>query len=44
MRGEEFTVHVLMVFGLMVFCPIVGVVEFARSPIDAELFLAFSVT
>ncbi len=26
------------------FCPVICIVEFARFPIDAELFLAFSVS
>jgi len=40
---DEFASRALVVFARMVFCPIVGIVEFARSPIDAELFLAFAV-
>ena len=31
-----------MVFRLMVFCPIIGVIEFDRPPVYAKLFLAFS--
>ena len=32
-----------MVFGWMVFCVIVSIVEFAGSPINAKLFLAFAI-
>ena len=31
-------------FGLMVFSPVVGVVEFAGPPVNAELLLALSVS
>ena len=40
---DEFASRALVVFAGMVFCPIVGIVEFVGSPIDAELFLAFAV-
>ena len=40
---NEFPSYVLMMFANVVFRPIISVVEFARSPVDAELFLAFPV-
>ena len=32
-----------MIFGGMVLCPVVGVIVFAWSPVNAKLFLAFPV-
>ena len=40
--SKKFPSYVLMMFGRMVFCPIVGIVELAGAPVNAELFLAFS--
>ena len=40
---NEFSLYVLMMFAAVVFCPIIDIVEFARSPVDTELFLAFPV-
>ena len=42
-RSEKVASDVLMMFGRMVFGPIVGIVEFARAPIDAKLLVAFVV-
>ena len=35
--------HQAMMFGWVIFCSVISVIGFSRSPIDAELFLAFSV-
>ena len=35
--------YVLVVFGRMMFGPVVSVVRFARMPVDAELVFAFMV-
>ena len=42
-RREEIPPYVLVMFGCMVLGPIVGEILFTRSPIDAELVLAFTV-
>jgi hypothetical protein len=44
MRSDEFASNILMMFGWVVFSPVIGIVEFAWAPVDAELFLAFSVS
>ena len=43
-RCEEFAPHVFVVFGSVVLCPIVCIIKFPRTPIESELFLAFSVS
>ncbi len=43
MRIDEFESNILMMFGWVVLSPVMGIVEFAWVPVDAKLFLAFSV-
>ena len=43
LQCNEFAPDVLMVCGGMVFGPVVSIVEFARVPLDVELFLAFAI-
>ena len=43
-RSEEILPYVLVMFGCVVLGPIVGEILFTRSPIDAELALAFVVS
>ena len=43
MRIDEFESNILMMFGWVVLSPVMGIVEFAWVPVDAELFLVFSV-
>ena len=42
--SEKFLPYVLMMFGWMIFCPIIRVVKFAGSLVDLELTLTFPVT
>jgi hypothetical protein len=43
-RSDEFAMYVLVMFGGVMLCPVIGVIAVARVPVDAKLFLTFVIT
>ena len=41
--SKKFPTHTLVMLGWMMFGPIIRIIEFSRAPVNAKLFLAFSV-